>query len=722
MNTSSPSCHNRGRLEEAGVFIIFLSLALYLAWKRRFPYILDDEYGVLGAAAVLAGFDWSTPADVPFYGFGLSLLIAPLYKLSLDPTTLYRAVLSVNGLLVAMSAVLALKTLHLLKLTLSGFIRLGVVIVAFSYPAVLFYAGLAMGESILLFTLVLALYALTATVGQREPGLYCPVLLGLAIGFAPFAHTRGLVFGLVIVPVFIMGIRLQWLSMRSMMIAGLACVTVVALLIAVKAFLLTHFYTGIRTGTGSVTEFAAERLELLRPERWLTLWRVALGQFTYLMTSTFGLLFIGIMVTWSSIWPALQALRQTPCAPAVEQQRRVLLAVTLGLSFLLMFMVSVLQLGKPSRADHYFYGRYNEVMLAPMLIASLVGVAGSATTLTVKKMLLLIIGFAIGIFLLLLVAGFPAYIFDQDMYWNPLSGWFIHIQDAWEIQPYNIAMGMLAGGVLLLASISLSEYIFLICAGAVFTLGLLHNYSLQHGGADKTWRYLEKVNQLNNSIPVGMNVELLGEAFQARLRGESLQFALPKVHVDFNGHNDPTSAVLDVSGSPCEHRETIWLDNNLAFCFPSEALQTTALDTFSHIYQPASARGLQPAQIKFGETSIKAGGPLNFVCGYAARFFYFGWFRLCLTKVTVTIQRDGLIGDEEQELGIFISDSQGTWHGEIRADLDNVALARNENVKITVPIQFNRSITPGIYKLNAAIFDDKGWDFRSVASSHLLIE
>lgn len=38
----------RDYLEEAFVFLWFLILTLYLVLQREYPYLYDDEYGVLG--------------------------------------------------------------------------------------------------------------------------------------------------------------------------------------------------------------------------------------------------------------------------------------------------------------------------------------------------------------------------------------------------------------------------------------------------------------------------------------------------------------------------------------------------------------------------------------------------------------------------------------------------------------------------------------------------
>ena len=133
------------------IFLWFLAITLYLTQQRISPYIFNDEYGVLGAAATFAGYDWTAPSQMPFCGFLLSIFTFPLYFMDLEPSKLYRSILAVNAILIATSAVLALRTIQMLSGTRSEIFRIGAVILALSYPSVLHYSSLALGETALLF-------------------------------------------------------------------------------------------------------------------------------------------------------------------------------------------------------------------------------------------------------------------------------------------------------------------------------------------------------------------------------------------------------------------------------------------------------------------------------------------------------------------------------------------------------------------------------------------
>lgn len=713
----------RDYLEEAFVFLWFLILTLYLVLQREYPYLYDDEYGVLGSAAVLAGYDWATPAGMHFYGFGLSILVVPLYKLALDPVTLYRAVLSVNGLLVTLSAVLAVRTVKLFSLPISRLARVGVIIAAFCYPAVLFYAGLAMGETVLLFCFMLIAHSLVSLVGHHEPKYVTPILLGVGLGLAPYAHARGLVFWLAAMPVFWLALRAKWLAPKTTAIAVLSAVLVAAALAGVKTWLIANFYTEVRSGTGSAVGFMAERLALLEPEQLIVIARVAFGQLAYLMTSSFGLLLGGLVGILAAARPLRSALGNHGGSVDAGSQRLAIAATLVGLSFVMMFVISVIQMGKPVRADHFFYGRYNEVMLPPVLLAALLLFAAFESGQRGARFMWLAAGLILAVLLMLGVSQFPAEIFERKMFWNPLSGWFVHIHGPWKIQPLMIMIGTLIGGFVLAIALAFSRRAFVLAAAAMFTAAALHNYSIQHHGGDKAWSWYAKLGESYGTSLTGKEIALVGDTLMRRLSGEALQFAMPRARVTFDPQRAGGAvATLDLTGKSCNEQDTVERVGKVSLCVYDEALRSEMEKSTARIPSAPPARSRQPARLRMEGAEIVTGGVVGRACAMAANFFYSSWGRYCLPSVTVHVEREGLNGEEWQQLGLFITDSAGNWLGEMRADLDGHGLARNEAVTVEVPVNFGAIMPPGNYTLHTAVVDDEGWDWRSVASIRLTLE
>ncbi len=713
----------RDYLEEAFVFVWFLILTFSLVWQREFPYIYDDEYGVLGAAAALAGYDWSTPAGMPFYGFGLSILIAPLFKLGLDPATLYRAVLSVNGLLVSASAVLAVRTLKMFSLPISRLFRSGIVIAAFSYPAVLFYAGLAMGEVVLQFSFMLVAYSLVSLIGHREPKYAIPILLGLGLGLAPYAHSRGLVFWLAILPVFWLAIRAKWLAPKEAAIALVSAVLVAAAGSGVKAWLISNFYSEVRKGTGSAADFMAERLALLEPEQLTVIARVAFGQFAYLMTSSFGLLLAGLVGILAAARPLHSAHGNHGGIVDVGGQRQAIAAALVGLSFTLMFVVSVIQMGTPVRADHFFYGRYNEVMLPPVLMAALLYFTMFERGKRGARLMWLAAGLILAALLMLGVSWFPPEVFDRTMIWTTISGWFVHIQGPWKIQPTIIATGTLIGGLVLAMAVVISRRAFLLVVAAMFTAAALHNYAIQHHGGDGAWSWYAKLGAIYANSLSGKGIAIDGDNSMSRLSGEALQFAMPNARVMFDPQKGgEAEAILDLAGKSCSSGNTVERVGYVSLCVLDESLRADIKKSTTGTEMRPSARSRAAPRLRLDGPEIIAGGAIGRTCARAVEFFYSGWGRYCLPYAIVHVERGGLNGEERQQIGLFITDGAGKWLGEMRADLDTQKLAQNEALTVKVPVWFDWEMPSGKYTLHAAIVDKDGWDFRSVASINMTLK
>jgi len=723
--TSIRSAFGRGYLWDAAVFLWFLALTLYLTQQREFPYLFDDEYGVLGAAAVLAGHDWTTPAGMPFYGFGLSLLIAPLYHLSLEPSTLYRAALSVNGLLVALSAVLALRTVRLVSPLSPRLFQVGAVIAAFSYPAVLFYAGMAMGETLLLFCFALIAYGLVALVGQRDPKYLTPILLGLGLGLAPYAHTRGLVFWLAVVPVCLFAWRAKWVAPKSIGIALLSGMLVAGALAIVKSWLTANFYSQVRSGTGSAGDFVINRLSLFEQDQVLVVARVAWGQLAYLASSSFGLVLVGLVAIMAALRPIRQVIGNRVVAMDDGDKRQVIAAALVGLAFVLMFAVSVVQMGRPVRADHFFYGRYNEVILPPVLIAGLLFLTTFNGTVWRVRLAWLATGLGAAALLMLGVGQFPAEIFERTMIWNPLTSWFVHIQGAWKIQPEMIATGTLVGGIVLALALAISRRVFILALAAMFTSAALHNYAIQHRGADRAWSGFGTVGATYGALLLGRQIQVVGDR-RMQLSGEALQFALPHSRVNFAGQvAERADVFLDSTGKHCTDKNTVTRVTrvgNATICVLDEDLQAAMMKSSVLMKPPTRARSQPPARIDLDSAKVITTGVMSRACALATQFYYSRWGRYCLPTVDVSIARQNLDGTESQKLGFFITNAAGEWLGEWRADMDTAALARGETIHLHVPVQFGDTMCAGNYILNAAVVDDDGWDWRSKISAKLVIK
>lgn len=696
------------------VFCWFLLLGGYLVGKREYPYIYDDEYGVLGAAAVLAGHEWTAPARMPFYGFGLSILIAPLYKLALEPGVLYRAVLFVNIVLVSASAAMCVAALRQLEVKISGLSRIGLAVTAFSYPAILFYAGLAMGETVLLFAFSLIVFSLSAMIGRRHANGYVfALMLGLGLGLAPYAHSRGLIFWLACLPVLGLAFYQGYLQKKLFVTTlGLAS-AIAATLWMVKGWLVEKFYVQVLEGTGSASEFIASRMELLDLEKLIVLGRVAWGQFAYLTTASFGLLPIAMVALVLAICRPQAHPMGSHCDPAVAARRRMVAALVF-LSFVLMYGLSVVQMGVPVRADHFFYGRYNEVMMPPVLIGGLLLLILQSGRW--KRAGWLLVGLAFSAVMMLGVWFFPPEIFERKLFWNPLTSWFVYIKGQWKVVPTDVALGVFGAGLLLLGVLILSRRLFLMTLCGMFLAAVLQNFDVQHRGGDGAWSWYQEIHELYAADMVGREAIVAQDNdFIHRLRGEALQFSMPGAKIKWSGNS--ADFVLQPGGGPCPAGLVGHEIRGNLICHSSDISPVVKKESAQVQESPAPGKN-DGVRIEILNENISAGTMIDRFCAITGEFFYSAWARYCLPVVSIRVTSIDLAKAGNGRLGLFVTDEKGKWVKEMRADM---TAGRGQEV-IRIPLRFDWRIPPGNYTLNAAIINKDGWNWQTKASAALSFE
>lgn len=334
----------------AGTFVLF-AVRLILSAIRSGPVLVADEIGYLTNARVLSGGLAGQLEQAPFYRGGYSLLIAPLLKLTSDPTVAYHLVLVLNAALAA-----AVFPLLYLLLTRYGGVEQGLALWAAlagaAYPALTVLSQVAMSENALFPLVVVWLIAFGGLLASTERGreIAWAAGLGAATGALWAVHNR------MIVAVALAAVGLIWLAARRRLrpaaaVAGLATIAVAFFGVhLLDGYLIDHNYAG------SAPDELSERMDDLFQFGGLRTAAANLfGQAWYLLVATFGL-------AAAAVWDFFQRRR----APEAERPAPVL-GVLLALTALLL-AISASAFPERTRPDMLIYGRYTEVV-APALIA-----------------------------------------------------------------------------------------------------------------------------------------------------------------------------------------------------------------------------------------------------------------------------------------------------------------------------------------------------------------
>jgi hypothetical protein len=340
------------------------------------PFVYADEFGYLGNAATLSGHDWSgVGGGFAYYGFGYSLLIAPIYWVTSDPRTIYDFALLINNLCLAGIFLLAYDSAQRLIGKHRGFDAFLIALAASAYPAFQFYAKFALAEAMLTF-LVWLMFYLYVRLERRKIKLRHLSVLALVSVYAYAVHPRALV--IIIATLLIVGLmryraRIRWRDVLSV------CVITIALMIAVtmvKNYLIIHTMGKSPSRMSGnvyhvVETHVAGFLSINGIKRFL---HTLGGQSFYLISSTYGLWLLGMCIAlycWCRSWVEWKAPKNTKDANSSVSHKvgKYFLALSFVLlSMLGMLFVSSVFMMHSHRIDGFFYGRYNEAFIGPVLL------------------------------------------------------------------------------------------------------------------------------------------------------------------------------------------------------------------------------------------------------------------------------------------------------------------------------------------------------------------
>jgi len=319
------------------------------------PIIMADEYGYLGGARRILGDGPQT--HVPYH-VGTALLYLPASALGGDATGAYDAALLTNALLAGALTLAAWWVAALWEPLRTPWPRCAAAVTVGLYTSFLGYSSLA-GPEIAFAALELALVGVAAAaVRDPRPGRFA--LLGAGCGAAWMLHPLGA--GVIAAAALVALLALRPLAGHLRALAAFAGPVVAGVIVTA---VLGDWVTG---AVNDPTQYSSGAF-FRRADSLAALHRMLIstfGQAFYLTAATFGLAALGVLElvrAWRRGGPGLT------------------LAFPLATSACVA-VISVVAFAHAPRIDSYLYGRYNECVVAPLLLAALaVLVRGERTAL-----------------------------------------------------------------------------------------------------------------------------------------------------------------------------------------------------------------------------------------------------------------------------------------------------------------------------------------------------
>ena len=394
------------------LFVLAILVFIICAFRvnRSFlPYLSADEMGPIAVAAHFRGYDWSQMTQfLSYYSYGYSLMLLPLMYLFDHPVTFYRAAIVVNCVLAACVVPFSYyfsKIINGNKSSVPQFVFSGLIAL---YPAAIMRANLALGELTLMVIswCLVILYAKLRC--ETSVPMFC--LTGFLLAYIYLIHQRAL--GILLAGALILCLML--LSKHIYLKQFLAVAIPIALVFLAHSFIKPYvkefvWLNGVRSDINDYGSIFERTIRLIAIENIPLFIRGVSGQLFYLGAASFLLAYVAVFRLFVTSRESIKSLLRTSKAKLarlvndndINWGALYMFAACLG-----TFAISAVFMGPIyNRADHLVYGRYNEIMLGPLMISSLIWLLNLEKPV-IKKLLLCSCAFSVLGLLLSLSQGY----------------------------------------------------------------------------------------------------------------------------------------------------------------------------------------------------------------------------------------------------------------------------------------------------------------------------
>lgn len=359
------------------LFLVTFVIVAVMGCLLNLAYILD-ETGVVANAAYLAGYnwhDWVRATGGYYYKYGSALLYIPIMKIFNNPYVIYKMIMIVNSILVAMVPVCAYRILreHLLlddrKLCATLSFVVGIV------PASVLYSINAKADvALITWTWVLLVTILECMSAKEKRKQYIlSVLIAFFSVYLYMCHTRGVVF---VIAAFMTVFAIRFI-LKNKSVKFLAYVAGVIVFMAIDKK-LTSFFKHRIWGTGKLKNTMdgfnwGKYRKMFTFTGAKTLIKNGSGWFVDSIIGTYGFVIVGLFFAICIIVLYLKKKDVSQKEFVISLYGALVFVGTMALGMLFFFnVIFKVAAGKSaSRIDRLFYSRYMSPTYAILILVAL---------------------------------------------------------------------------------------------------------------------------------------------------------------------------------------------------------------------------------------------------------------------------------------------------------------------------------------------------------------
>ncbi len=365
--------HFLSKIKENKYFgVLFFGLILCIFYLTNVHQIfvvweIGDEAGYLGNAAWIAGYDWSSTREVlPYFGYGYSLLLVPLFYLCDNGVSLIQAAVCVNIICIVISYIVQIKLMTQMINKCSVSFIAAIAFLVNLYPYLVASSMKVICESFLTLQYWIIALILYNALKKKKVTLFC--CLGGAVAFIFFIHTRAIIVVGVIFLTLLYFFSQRVIGWKKLLTFLVAFMAVFVLGTIVKNMCIQDSYRGLeRDSLEAVSQvnritgkYIADRLKwLFDPNNFFLYFRSVNAKAFYIISGTGIMALFGIYTLVHNILKRRRDKRE---------RADMGIYIYFLLSFVLMYLACIAS-GAGTRETNatFFYGRYFEYTLGGLI-------------------------------------------------------------------------------------------------------------------------------------------------------------------------------------------------------------------------------------------------------------------------------------------------------------------------------------------------------------------
>lgn len=348
---------------------LFVAIVLFCFWAfgigSTYGFsIFPDEFAYWSYAARVKGYDWSNIVSLaPYYSYGYSLILIPIFALFEDVVTAYRVAVSINFIFLFIGYVALVKTMKRMvsdeKIPVILFSALVILI-----PCNLFYTQMTLTEVFLVCLYVIVGNLLLRYLENNRLSTLVLLMLTLMYLYTVHMRTVGILISAIVV-LFLHTASRKEKRWHILVVIGLALILFIAVDVIKEAAYL-GVYGGINRELVSDNDYSGQLAKIryiFTGQGFYDFIIHILGKILYLGLATWCVFYWGIYVLVKYAVQLLQNIKKH--IPATSQQ---LFAVFVFFSVILQIVIGTIYLLTLGEMSDYTYGRYNEIVIPFVMV------------------------------------------------------------------------------------------------------------------------------------------------------------------------------------------------------------------------------------------------------------------------------------------------------------------------------------------------------------------